>query len=906
MKEFNKNLVTVAVTMAFTIVCHSSAFANNIIASKMINKHAKQTLSSVTKDGSSNKVVDASDQSTNNLVNNKIPIGRSLTDVIMLTPGTVKGDTAFGNLPAINGASVAENVFYVNGLNITNVRNNTGFSTVPFDMFESVEVITDGYSAQYGRYHGGMINAETKSGSNEFKAGINLSYEPDFLRESSPSVTLADGSYFIDNRASEYSNIDTNLWASGALIEDQLFFYVLFNPRKVEYSNFVSDPINPGPNNKARYQVTEEDPYWGMKLDGYITDNNLLEFTLFSDSSNNATQIVSPHGDTIESRNGVDYTGGTNWTLKYTSIITDDLALSVQYGVHEAERTSKNELDDNPVVYYLYESTGEFVKQGQFLNFLIDEGDDERQTIRVDINWTLGSHELSFGLDAEKLTANQRTINSGGAYYLLYVDDYTDPDNPQFRQVRHRQYESGGSYESENIAYYLEDKWQATDLFTVNFGLRSDSFKNADGVGENFSTMDNNWAPRLGLTYDLSADGRTRLWLNAGRFYSPIPMNANLRLGGSETYRQDYYAFDGFADPILQIPNISGTPIYYFDHYNNGSPPENYDIADKDLKPMTSDNVNIGFQMPVTDNWLLTIEGTYRNLAMAVEDINVDTSFNRYLEREFNASCTRCSGSHYYVLANPGQDVTIKANPDYDGPLQYQEYTIPAADLGHAKPERTYTAMSFSVEHAWDGLWMLNATYTWSKSKGNYEGLVRSDNRQDNTRINTGITPQYDLPGLMDGSYGDLPNDRRHQVKIYGAYQITEQISLAANFSYQTGRPVNAFGYHPTDESAQAYDAESFYAQGQLVPRGSKGRTDSVMTLDVSASYQFDLDDSTVILRVEVFNLLNSASVTQVDEMWDDEDNTIAVTSPLKSASYDLPTSWQTPRTVRLSMNYEF
>jgi outer membrane receptor protein involved in Fe transport len=162
MKEFNKNLVTVAVTMAFTIVCHSSAFANNIIASKMINKHAKQTLSSVTKDRSSNKVVDALDQSTNNLVNNKIPIGRSLTDVIMLTPGTVKGDTAFGNLPAINGASVAENVFYVNGLNITNVRNNTGFSTVPFDMFESVEVITDGYSAQYGRYHGGMINAQTK------------------------------------------------------------------------------------------------------------------------------------------------------------------------------------------------------------------------------------------------------------------------------------------------------------------------------------------------------------------------------------------------------------------------------------------------------------------------------------------------------------------------------------------------------------------------------------------------------------------------------------------------------------------------------------------------------------------------------------------------------------------------
>jgi len=670
----------------------------------------------------------------------------------------------------------------------------------------------------------------------------------------------------------------------------------------LESYHLISDPINPGPNNTAGYQVTEEDPYWGIKLDGYITDNNLLEFTMFSDSSDNATQIVSTHGETRESRNGVDYTGGTNWTLKYTSIITDDLALSVQYGVHEAERTSKNELDDNPVVYYRYDSTGEFVKQGQFHNFVIGEGDDERQTVRVDINWTLGSHQLSFGLDAEKLTANQRTIYSGDAYYLLYVDDVTDPDNPEFSQVRHRQYKSGGSFESENIAYYLEDNWQVSDQLTVNLGLRSDSFKNSDGVGENFSTMDNHWAPRLGLDYDLSADGRTRLWLNAGRFYSPIPMNVNLRLTVNETYRQDYYTFNGFADPILQIPSLDGALIYSNIFSSQPYYSENYDIIDKNLKPMTSDNVNIGFQMPVTDNWLLTLEGTYRNLAMAVEDINVDAGFNRYLERKFNASCTQCSGFHYYILANPGQDVTIMADPDYEGPLKHQEYTIPAADLGYEKPERTYTAMSMSIEHQWDGLWMLNAAYTWSKSKGNYEGLVRSDMGSDNA----GVTTQYDELGLTDGSLGDLPNDRRHQVKIYGAYQVTEQLNLAAHFSYQSGRPVNAFGYHPTDETAQAYGAKSFYAQGQLVPRGSKGRTDNVMTLDVSASYQFDLGDSDVILRVEVFNLLNSGSVTEVDEVWDDEDNTIAVTSPLKSASYGLPTSWQTPRTVRLSVNYEF
>jgi hypothetical protein len=78
-----------------------------------------------------------------------LPIGRDLTAVTLLAPSTTQGDSVFGNLSAIGGASVAENAYYVNGLNLTNFDNYLGSSLVPFDFYKSVEVKTSAYPAVF-------------------------------------------------------------------------------------------------------------------------------------------------------------------------------------------------------------------------------------------------------------------------------------------------------------------------------------------------------------------------------------------------------------------------------------------------------------------------------------------------------------------------------------------------------------------------------------------------------------------------------------------------------------------------------------------------------------------------------------------------------------------------------------
>ena len=109
----------------------------------------------------------------------EMPVQRDLTSVALLAPGTSRGDYRFGTNGnvAFAGASIAENTSFINGLNTTNFRTGVGFSQVPFEFYETLQIKTGGYSAKYGRSLGGVMNAKSKSGSNDWNFGANVYYE---------------------------------------------------------------------------------------------------------------------------------------------------------------------------------------------------------------------------------------------------------------------------------------------------------------------------------------------------------------------------------------------------------------------------------------------------------------------------------------------------------------------------------------------------------------------------------------------------------------------------------------------------------------------------------------------------------------------------------------------------------
>ena len=94
-----------------------------------------------------------------------LPLQRDLSSVMLLSPGVIRGDGAFGSVPSFAGASVAENNYFLNGFNITDFRHGTDYTRVPFDFQQDFQVQVGGYGAQYGRSLGGVTSVTSKTGN---------------------------------------------------------------------------------------------------------------------------------------------------------------------------------------------------------------------------------------------------------------------------------------------------------------------------------------------------------------------------------------------------------------------------------------------------------------------------------------------------------------------------------------------------------------------------------------------------------------------------------------------------------------------------------------------------------------------------------------------------------------------
>src|SRR5690606_17131986 len=162
----------------------------------------------------------------------------------------------------------------------------------------------------------------------------------------------------------------------------------------------------------------------------------------------------------------------------------------------------------------------------------------------------------------------------------------------------------------------------------------------------------------------------------------------------------------------------------------------------------------LGFQQMLTDTWSWGMKGTYRRLRNAIDDMEI--------------SATGACGEDGYigwVMANPGSEVTVWGDTDCDGEADgwvtvdtsregwamYDSEGNYLGQTGWVKPRRTYRAVEFQIDRAWDEKWALNASYTLSWSRGNAEGPVNSDTNFDDA----GRTENFDDPWVNHGGYGD-------------------------------------------------------------------------------------------------------------------------------------------------------
>ncbi|MEO6224480.1 MAG: carboxypeptidase regulatory-like domain-containing protein, partial [Sphingomicrobium sp.] len=349
-------------------------------------------------------------------VNEQLPIGHDITDITLLAPTTLRGVSGFAtaagdSVPSVGGGSVAENAYYVNGLNITNPDTYVGGSRVPFYLYQNVDVQTGGYPAEFGRATGGVINATTKSGSNIPFVALHLDWEPNFLRSHSPNRGNPDSPTDI-GRLRSIENRSATLEAGGAVVPDHLFVYGLLqanrNTDKAAYPN------------AGQYEIQKDnDPFYAFKIDGYITPTQHAEFTYFDTRSKinifdydfEANDAYTDGTIGTKGLAAVQEAGGVNWIARYTGNITDWLTASAAYGLSKDK--GSNQPADNTSYYVIDRRTvttgGNAKAVGQPFATQ-DILNTRRRFYRgdMDARFTFGgTHHVRFGFDHEDLSENK-------------------------------------------------------------------------------------------------------------------------------------------------------------------------------------------------------------------------------------------------------------------------------------------------------------------------------------------------------------------------------------------------------------------------------------------------------------------------------------------------------------------
>jgi hypothetical protein len=840
----------------------------------------------------------------------RIPVRRDVTAVALLAPGATQGDSRIGqtalragNVPSLGGASPAENVYYINGFNVTNSLNGVAFNQVPFDAIGQQQVKTGGYGPEYGRSLGGVLNVTTKRGTNEWHGGVNAIYAPQSLQASSVygKKNDATGQWDLIKRPGGTDDLTANIWAGGPVIQDKLFFFGLVqgaNITRKTYSNSTQEELN------------TTSPRYLFKVDWNINDKNTLELTAFSDKSKDKAHTwkqVTEYGTARGSDNGVDTytTGGENYIAKYTSWLTDDFTISALGGLGRYNRKSDVSSAACPYVQDRRTSPTKTLGCATAIPITDPNANDERKAYRIDAEWNLGSHGLRFGMDNENYKvvdgsfypggqlAQIRTLNAGSSLSNGYVNN----TGAKFDYVSVRHFENGGKFTTKNSAFYVEDDWQVTKNVLANIGVRSESFENLNADDKTFIKVKNTIAPRLGVVWDVQGNAQTKVFANAGRYYIPVMSNTNVRLAGAELDYTDYYAYTGTnsADKF-QNPG-RGAQLGNRLLVSDGKAGDPRSVVDPNIKPMYQDEYILGIEQAFGNRWTLGAKYTHRKLQSVMDDMcNDEGTYNWAVANGYSSdkADVLAGAIGHCFLYNPGGPLT--ANVDFADGKGLTSVTIPAAALGFPKPERKFDALELSFNRAWDGVWSLQGSYVLAYNKGNTEGYVKSDIGQDDA----GISQDWDYPGLMEGAYGYLPNDRRHTFKIFGAYQVLPELRLGVNALIQSGRPVNCLGYYAgdLDTVSVAYGAASFYCNSQLHTRGTLGRLSWNHDFSLQATYQPKWLKGTTF-TVDALNVLNNRVVTSVEEGGESARNT-------PSPTYLQPIGITNARTFRFTAQYEF
>jgi hypothetical protein len=808
----------------------------------------------------------------------RLPKGRSFLGVALTAASVNTGEIEGGY--QVNGASAAENNYYIDGVSTTSLIDGRARQNAVFEYLQEVQVKTKGLPAEYGGALGGVISAVTKSGGNDFHGeihyyiyGNSMSAGPTKRLQLDP-VTEETFKYIQDDKQSRnYHEPGGSI--GGPLIKNRLFFFTSASPRWIRQSvNYLfNNGVTPGTLDREAHQMN-----WFNKLSFDPTERIRTHFTwLYSPQyltgSLPAYDGYSPNASTLSLENAQGYKtrGYSQPEQSYTGAI--DIALS-----------SSSLLSTKGGRYYLnYKETGIPYKKyywwqsssvgipgvppelQQPVGFRTPSSaqvlyDKTTRTYgQVDFSQFLslgGQHNIKAGIGTQKNVNSvfDAWVGELGRVQLFWGLSFRG-DSGQYGYYAIDDAATRGSTGAHITHLYIQDSWRVHPRLTLNLGLRSEretipAFNRSAAMnffGHDYAfrfNFQDKLSPRLGASLDLLGNGKVKIFGAWGRYYDWTKYDLARGTFGGDVWRMFYRSLDTLDVYSIDLTNMPGRNLWPGDFRDRRVP--GFEYLDPEVKPMSLDAMNFGIEYEVRPQMVFSARYVQSKLNRTIEDMGA-------LDAE---------GNEVYRYGNPGEGANLIF------PSSGATCTVKvgeACGFEMPKAKRRYDAMELELTRRFSGGWFANASYVYSRLWGNYAGLQSTDEIRpptlgygfgpnqvfgaENYRPGGNANRYFDLDEAMwdahgrVGLFGRLPTDRPHVFKFYGSKSFPFGSEVGGFFRLMSGTPV-------TTQVVTINDIP-FYVEG----RGDWGRTPVFSQTDLVVAHEIKMGEVKK-LRLE-FNMLN-------------------------------------------------
>lgn len=816
-----------------------------------------------------------------------IPKTLNFSSIINVAPGVRQEDKSAGF--TIDGASGSENVFIIDGVEVTRVEDGALGSTknVPFDFVREVQIKSAGYEAEYGGATGGVINVTTRGGGNDWHGEARLEFQTDELIAHANPVLRLDP---LDSDVAEYfdrPNLDRDyrifapvLSVGGPIVKDKLWFFGSYAPQLERTEQILELTQNTGTAinildsrpiqrlNKTHFYIGRLDfsPTDRLQVYGsFIGSPTRVEGQLVG--TNNQTASPTVFNDVRHQLKG-GYTPSWNLASGVNYSITDNFILGFRAG-----RTYLNDKGgsyDVPVGIPLYNivvpcdpntfdcfpgttSAGLPVISNNFASLY---NITTRTNINVDGTYSvrLGGQQHIFkgGYQYNRLS-NKVDEGQIGGLINLYFDRTFGGQRGEFGYYRVTDFGTKGDVNSNTQALFIQDSWNIHQRVTLNLGIRFEhEFLPTFPIDATFHpTIDPDqlssapdrpiefgWgdkiAPRIGVAWDVMGDQKLKIFGSFGVFYDTMKYELPRGSFGGDRFLRTYYKLETLDFRSLNLNNTPGDiisgPLDFRVPSSLSPKPGEQPGIDPNLEPTRQHEITFGADYALRENLVVGGRFTRKVLDRTIEDVGRHDA----------------DGNEIYTIGNPGYGATT--DPTFFNPVA-------------PRAVREYTGVEFRLDKRYSNNWYANVTYLWSKLYGNYAGLASSDEVTNGVgRSSPNVNRYYDFPTLLfaaDGSetLGRLPTDRPHTLKAYASYRFNY-------WGMSTDVGGSQLAYSGTPITTRV---ETLFAEHIAFGREDLGRSEAFTQTDLLVTHRWNITE-----RITFKASMNLANV------WDERNALVA------------------------------